>query len=632
LWSIAQPGSPAAHAAVSVADEGSRIVMGNGLIELTIDRGKTRYGVGAITSIRYNAGGGMETVSAPGIAYYLDTNGGLGPTHTTADAPVVHPFDTSCPSCIRVVKGSDYVETVIIGQESSVFPFETEAHYIVREGVPGFYSYVILRHARNMPAGHLTQVRYVFMGVPGTSLYTNHVVRNDNSGTIPTGTPLREIQDSTYLMSDGSVYTKYDNSLFTYENSVTGMAGSGRVGAWMVLPSTEFLTGGPIKQDLTVQVDFRRPPYGNIMQAILHSEHYGTTAFSVADGEAWEKLYGPVLVYFTHGGSVPQMWQEANAQARSEQQQWPYQWLRNPDYPLQRGSVRGNIALTDGEPTAGAWAILARPGDDWTQSAKGYEYWTRIAGDGSFVIPKVRAGTYTLWVSGANQFEDYHSPGNVTVAAGQAVDLGRLAWQPVTHGHRLWQIGRADRGTTEFRNGADARHYGNFLRYPRDFPNDVHFVVGQSRDSTDWNFAQWSWYNRTPDWTIDFTLDHQPTGNATLTMGFAAVVPVKEPVTHLRVQVNGTPVVPTLVNGAPPESREPYVELRKSGQAAYRSGSADSTYNLVYLTFDAGVLRAGRNQISLSFPEAQPFPPRDRVADTPLGAVMYDAIRLEAAP
>ena len=50
---------------------------------------------------------------------------------------------------------------------------------------------------------------------------------------------------------------------------------------------------------------------------------------------------------------------------------------------------------------------LAPPGEDWTQSSKGYQFWTRIGAEGRFSIPKVRPGQYTLLVSGANQFEDF---------------------------------------------------------------------------------------------------------------------------------------------------------------------------------------------------------------------------------
>src|SRR5207253_3222313 len=82
----------------------------------------------------------------------------------------------------------------------------------------------------------------------------------------------------------------------------------------------------------------------------------------------------------------------------------------------------------------------------------------------------------------------------IEVLPGRDTDLGELEWQPVKHGRTLWQIGIADRSSHEFKGGDNYRHYGNYLRYPREFPDDVTFVIGKSKESADWNFAQWSWY------------------------------------------------------------------------------------------------------------------------------------------
>jgi rhamnogalacturonan endolyase len=188
-------------------------------------------------------------------------------------------------------------------------------------------------------------------------------------------------------------------------------------------------------------------------------------------------------------------------------------------------------------------------------------------------------------------------------------------WKPVTHGRTLWQIGSPDRSSAEFHAGSDVRHWANYMRYPAEFPDDVTFTIGKSHEASDWNFAQWTWYSKKPYWAIDFDLPKSLAGKATLTLGFASANPVQGHHTNLQVKVNGT-LVDT-------------VHLVKAGAAAYRSGGVDSLYQLSYVTFDAALLKAGRNEITLGHAEAQPFPSRDEQMRGQVGEVMYDAIRLE---
>jgi rhamnogalacturonan endolyase len=228
-----------------------------------------------------------------------------------------------------------------------------------------------------------------------------------------------------------------------------------------------------------------------------------------------------------------------------------------------------------------------------------------------FRIDKAIPGRYALVITGANQFEDFRREG-VEVTSDAATELGELTWRPVKHGRTLWQIGTADRSTREFKGGDDARHYENYARYPREFPDDVTFVIGKSRERDDWNFAQWAIYNKKPYWTIEFEQPEPLDGKATLTLGFASSIPARGRKTNLQVKVNGQEVQ--------------VIRLAKSGMAGYRSGSQDSVYSVVYVTFDAALLKQGTNRITLGHAEAELYSADRRGVP---GEVMYDAIRLE---
>jgi len=228
---------------------------------------------------------------------------------------------------------------------------------------------------------------------------------------------------------------------------------------------------------------------------------------------------------------------------------------------------------------------------------------------GHFKIDKVRPGTYALVVCGADQFEPFRKE-NIVVPA-SATDLGAIVWTPVTHGTYLWQIGYADRSSAEFKHGDDARHWENFAYYITDFPNDVSYTIGKSDYSKDWNYAQWTLYNKVPYWSIHFKLRKVLTGHATLTIGMAA-----SSNSTLLVSVNGQQVSS--------------LQMPKTGTAFYRSGNQDSQYHVHLVTFDAAMLKAGDNEIRLAADGAAPFPAgKDALTIGAPGGFMYDAIRME---
>jgi len=203
-----------------------------------------------------------------------------------------------------------------------------------------------------------------------------------------------QVQDATTLLEDGTIYTKYDNTAFLADHHVHGMAGHG-LGLWMIFPSNEFVGGGPFKQELTVHKD-------NTLLAMLVGGHFGSGGIQFQTDEPWSKVYGPMFVYINAAASTDALWEDAKQRAEKEMGLWPYAWMKNSSYPVQRGSVTGHVKLTDGASAKGAWAMLVPPDEDWTKVIKGYDFWTRVDDQGKFRIEKVRPGRYTLVISGAN--------------------------------------------------------------------------------------------------------------------------------------------------------------------------------------------------------------------------------------
>ena len=198
---------------------------------------------------------------------------------------------------------------------------------------------------------------------------------------------------------------------------------------------------------------------------------------------------------------------------------------------------------------------------------------------------------------------------NVTVTAGQTLKLGELTWQPVRHGRQLWDIGIPNRNASEFFKGDDYFHWGWYLQYPKLFPHDVNYVVGQSDFHKDWFFEQVP-HNEDPNnttargsgrsttWSVAFDLPDAPRGKATLRLaicGFGT--------RDLAASVNDRSVgsVTNLVYNA---------TINRDGIAGSWTESD--------LAFDASLMRAGMNVMKLTIPEG-----------SLTSGVLYDYLRLE---
>ncbi|CAI0549647.1 unnamed protein product [Linum tenue] len=108
----------------------------------------------------------------------------------------------------------------------------------------------------------------------------------------------------------GEVDDKYQYSCDNKDNKVHGwICTDPPVGFWQITPSDEFRSGGPVKQNLTSH---------------FISAHYSGEDLvpKIGDGEEWEKVFGPVFMYFNttpvDASEDPKasLWEDAKAQVQ----------------------------------------------------------------------------------------------------------------------------------------------------------------------------------------------------------------------------------------------------------------------------------------------------------------------------
>jgi rhamnogalacturonan endolyase len=314
-----------------------------------------------------------------------------------------------------------------------------DKRFVVLKGSSGFYSYAILEHAADAPAIDISLARLAFK--LNTDRFNYMAVSDDIQRYMPRDSDRDRRRSSPLAYKEavlltnpsnsqfkGEVDDKYQYTLDSRDNRVHGWVTGGHpnpVGFWMVTPSNEFKSGGPLKRDLTSHV-------GPTCLSVFHGSHYvgdGIVA-RVKDGEQWKKVLGPVFVYLNSNpakGEPRALWEDAKATAEAEAAKWPYSFPESPDFhkAAERGSVAGRLLVKDSNTPAqqaAAYVGLAAPGQpgSWATESKGYQFWNRTSEDsGEFSIDNVRAGEYNLyaWVPGV--LGDYMHTARVTVAPGQ---------------------------------------------------------------------------------------------------------------------------------------------------------------------------------------------------------------------
>ncbi|GBG69943.1 hypothetical protein CBR_g4769 [Chara braunii] len=275
-------------------------------------------------------------------------------------------------------------------------PINFDIRYVMESGKAGIYTYLILDHTSDQDHLLLVELRMVVRLRP--DLFRYAAIDENRFRVMPSSLDMQDERSrilwivETRLLTNpinpallNEVDHKYHYSMDSKDTSVIGWVskggqaggaggggggGNGKsndIGVWWVTPHrTEWMGGGPMKQDLTVHT-------GPSMLLMLHSLHYGTRPISIEKGEGWKKVYGPCLLYFNQGGagggvgredssSADELWNEAVAQAVVENATWPYTWVSEGDAypsPSGRGSVMGRLVVMDPyEPSlsgSGAW-------------------------------------------------------------------------------------------------------------------------------------------------------------------------------------------------------------------------------------------------------------------------------------
>jgi rhamnogalacturonan endolyase len=493
-------------------DRGDYVELNNGIVDATINKSNAH-----ITSYKFK---GFEVLKDG----YYSMDGGKA---------------YSQPNHCTVTVQSETADRVDVAFKSIWHPgdrqqaFDIEAHYVIEKGTPGIYAYARLVHPGNYPLTSVGEWRYVWK-VP-SGVFDHIVVDSLRNMDLPNEydfahaekTSIPEAVKLTTGVRAGKYECKYEYSVSYHEVGTYGQTSSKhRIGAWMVLGGYDFLNDGPTQADLNAAAGGILVHFGR--------DHYAGSGTQVAEGEAWEKTFGPFLLYLNEG-NVNTLWADARKRVSIEKSKWPYAWITgNNDFPpvAERGNAKGHFDAHDPYHShlmsANGWIGLTAPGVDWEKDSKHYQYWTKVASDGSFNMANVRPGTYTLHAFITGAVGEY-SKQNIKIEAGKTTDVGNMNWSiDRNKGKLVWEIGIPDRTAREFKFGDQYFYPFMWETYSPALSNPLVYDAS----SNDWrnqvNYVQSSYY--TPDgkfvawpWRINFKLDNiASNGFATLTFAIAS--------------------------------------------------------------------------------------------------------------
>lgn len=553
----------AEDAPVKLKDNGSSYRITNGLVTVNISS------TGRVDLLK-GAGATMNMLGPNGVYYDLTAE---------ANEPLT-------PDKMEIIKSTDdYAEVLFTNTKRN--PVISQG-YIVRRGIDGFYTYIIIRG--NSANGEAKKIRESRVCVRTQPNFTNGYVDDTMRGTIPTNAEMavaeqaeNTVQDATYYLADGSVYTKYNWANYVVNDSVHGLMNT-KNGIWNIACSHEWLNGGPMRQELTVHATSKSP----ISIQMIQGEHFGAAAQTFADGE--EKLYGPFMIY-CNKGTADEMIADAKAMAHAQMQEWPFQWFENELYPLDRATVTGHIDIPNGFTPGGIQVVLCEPGGDPYRQGKNYIYWGLTDNDGNFSIKGVRQGNYAIYAYATRgDNTDALEIDNVAID-NTTVDLGTITWVPERYEHLLAIVGDNNRRSDGF-NGSDApRAYGIW----EEVPANLTFTCGKSDEATDWYFAQCA----VGSWDILFENDKTLTGDLHFTASIAGTT--------------NSPTVEVLLNGKT-VTRKGYSD----DAGIRRSARQSARHNLLKATIPAGDLVIGTNKLTLKAASVKTK-----------GGIMWDCVKLE---
>jgi hypothetical protein len=232
-----------------------------------------------------------------------------------------------------------------------------EHHFVMLKGETGIHPYVVISGNQT---GEMRTMYKFDMSILDYAWTNERTGQQLSYVALQAISPSGNAGDETWRYPDGhafpdgtTTYTKYNYVSFLYQTPMWGHYGH-NVGAWFIPTSPESYASGPLRQDLDVHQDA-------LILNYLGGGHLGSGG-TAAGLNGRPKIHGPWYLYFNTADSNDALIADALKTSAAEKAKWPYLWVDEPTYPLNRSTVTGQLKISHERSAANAWVILGQPG------------------------------------------------------------------------------------------------------------------------------------------------------------------------------------------------------------------------------------------------------------------------------
>ncbi len=346
---------------VTVTEDGQTYTLSNGYITAKVNKR-----TGDLTSVKTSK---TVTPDVELMGYLSGHHAGYW-EQSPAKAPRLESKITIDPAKVKgeraevSVKGySDGVSILGAGPQAAGqgggLVADLEIRYTLERGAHGLYTYAIFTHQNTYPAGSVGESRFGFK-LSG-SVFDWLSVDEQRNFLMPTGKDwddgedlnMKESRRLTTGIYKGRAEHKYDYSADQFKIPAFGWSSTKeKVGLYLINPSFEYLSSGPLHFELTGHIDDGDGGDPTLLD-YWRGTHYGGSELPFAANEQWTKVVGPIFIYVPTGADPKALFIDAKNKAKAEQARWPYNWVQGVDYPLaaERATVKGKMKLVDPQAT-----------------------------------------------------------------------------------------------------------------------------------------------------------------------------------------------------------------------------------------------------------------------------------------
>ena len=285
---------------VTVKDDGTAYVLSNGIIDARIEKAS-----GDIVSLKYK---GTEITATLRPARGSGRENGYWSHDARGDDTTakisIDPASNGGQMAEVEVKAISHGKAMSENAPGNAKVYaDIDIHWALARGDSGVYTYMEMEHQPDYPTTNMSEARFCIKIADFFDWMSVGPKWDKPYPKAPEGAPHED---------------KYDFTADQFENRAYGWSSTTKnIGFWFINPTVEYLSGGPTKVEFLGHRDTNAVQAPTVLN-YWRSSHYGGAVANYVQGEHWDKVVGPFMLYVNSGGDHAALYKDAIARSNVE--------------------------------------------------------------------------------------------------------------------------------------------------------------------------------------------------------------------------------------------------------------------------------------------------------------------------